>query len=151
MNQPETPVTPPAVTTSKPVAPPQRIEWAAVRESAYATVAARVRDLQNLEKVSKGRGVPSLHELVELARSVATVLVAIPKETQRMGESLATLWVQMSLRLEAVISVLEEKGLVEKGAIQAKMSTILEDQKAIHQKKQGETLEKSLEQVKKAE
>lgn len=151
MNQPETPVTPPAVTTSKPAAATQRIEWAAVRESAYATVAARVRDLQNLEKVSKGKGVPSLHELTELARSVATVLVALPKETQRMGESLATLWVQMSLRLEAVISVLEEKGLVEKGAIQAKMSTILEEQKAIHQRQQEETLEKSIKQVGKAE
>jgi len=148
MDEQKTPATP----VTKPEAPPaQRIDWSAVRDSAYAAVAARVRDLQNLEKVSKGKGVPSLHETADFARAVATVLACLPRESQKMGETLTTLWVQLSLRVDAVISLLDEKGLLEKSAIQAKMTTIIDEQKALLQKRQEEALAKSVEQVKKAE
>jgi hypothetical protein len=145
MDENKTPVpeTPPAA--QKP-----QLDWSAIRDAAFSKVTTRVRALQNLEKINKA-GVPSLYELNELFTGMATCLAAIPREVQKQGEVLYTMLVNFSLRLDAMFAILEEKGIAEKGALQAKMTTILEEQKALFRQRKEDALAKSVEQVKKSE
>lgn len=136
----------PTPETPAPVPQKPQFDWSAIRDAAFAKVTTRVRALQNLEKISKD-GKPSLYELNELFTAMATCLAAIPREAQKQGEVLYTMLVNFSLRLDALFSILEEKGVVEKGALQAKMTTILDEQKALIKQKKEDALAKSVEQV----
>ena len=137
-----------------PVAAPPKptaLDWSAIRDGAFAKVATRVRALQNLEKVSKGRGTPSLNEQVEMFTAIATCLAALPREIQQRFDGLMTVLVNFSVRMDALVALMEEKGVLEKGALATKMTTIIDEQKALLKKQKEDALAKSVEQTKKGE
>jgi hypothetical protein len=136
---------------AQPAPPKQQFDWSAIRDAAFAKVTTRVRALQNLEKISKGAGKPSLNELTDLFTGIATCLAALPREQQKQGEVLYTMLVNFSLRLDAIFAILEEKAIVGKDELQAKMTTILDEQKALIRQRKEDALAKSVEQTKKPE
>jgi hypothetical protein len=101
-------------------APVKVVDWVAVREKAEQGVIGGVTQLQNLERISKGAGRPALHELVALFTNIAVYLNTLPREMTEMGRVLSSLLIQGSLRLDALLNVLIEKGVLTAEEFQEK-------------------------------
>lgn len=138
-------------TKAAPVAPPAvrpPIDWGQVRVVASQGILKEVKSLQHLMQVSKGKGVPTLGELTEVFSNIGAVLAAIPHEQQEMGKTLTTLLINISLRLDALIAVLEETKVIESGSVPKRATTIIDEQKAALKKKREDDLAKSVETAK---
>jgi hypothetical protein len=132
------------------LAPRPKIDWGQIRVAASAGILKEVQSLQHLNQVSKGKGVPTLHEMVEMFSNIGAVLAALPHEQQELGQTLTTLLVNVSLRLDAVIAVLEETNVIEKGSVAKRATTIIDEQRAAIKKQREESLAKSVEAAKQA-
>jgi hypothetical protein len=106
--------------TSDPSTPVKAVDWVAVREKAEYGLVSGVTGLQNLERISKGAGRPALHELVSLFTNTAVYLSTLPREMTEMGRVLSSLLIQGSLRLDALLNVLIDKGVLTSEEFQAK-------------------------------
>lgn len=143
---PQTPANP----APPPAAPRPKIDWGQIRVAASAGILKEVKALQHLNQVSKGKGVPTLHETIEIFSNIGAVLAALPHEQQELGQTLTTLLVNVSLRLDAVIAVLEETNVIEKGSVAKRATTIIDEQRAAIKKQREEALAKSVEAAKQA-
>ncbi len=127
----------------------QRGEISVLRAKAEAKIMEGVKGLQKLNVISKGAGKPTLLEFINLFASMGAAVNATAQEGQLSARVLTTAAFQHNIQSEAILSILKAKGIVEESEFEAAIDTIVAEQRAAAEKRKKETLQASIDQVKK--
>jgi hypothetical protein len=101
-----------------------------------------------LEKVSKGAGNASLHELTALFAALESQIQALCEEQQLSLQVLTRAFFQGNVQSDAVLKVLREKGVVSEEEFRAAVDTIISEQRAIQEAAAGNAIQDSVDQLK---
>jgi hypothetical protein len=126
----------------------QRAAFTEMRMKATGMALKGLKALRHLEKVSKGRGTPSLHELTELFASLEAQIQASIEEQQLALQVLTRAFFQGNVQSDAILKMLRDKGVVSEEDFRAAVDTILSEQRAAVAEKDDATIEKSVNQLK---
>ncbi len=127
----------------------QRGEISVLRAKAEAKIMEGVVALQKLNKISKGAGKPTLLEFINLFAAMGAAINATAQEGQLSARVLTTAAFQHNIQSEAILSILKDKGIVEASEFEAAIDTIVAEQRAAAEKRKQETIQASIDQVKK--
>lgn len=127
----------------------KRGEISVLRAKAEAKIMEGVRGLQKLNQISKGAGKPTLIEFINLFAAMGAAINATAQEGQLSSRILTTSAFQVNIQCEALLKVLQDKGLVEEGEFSAAIDTIVAEQRAAAEEQKKETLKAAVDQVKK--
>ena len=102
-----------------------RAREGAEKNAALNGLKARITALRHLDKISKGAGKPSIDELASALSAAYAAIIAQSTELQMTQSLITSTLLQSNIRNDAVLSVLQEKGIVTEEDVRAAQDTIL--------------------------
>ena len=125
-----------------------RAGFTEMRMKAAGLALKGIKSLRHLEKVSKGRGTPSLNELTALFAALEGQIQASIEENQLSLQVLTRAFFQGNVQSDAVLRVLREKGVVSEEDFRAAVDTILDEQRAAAEEAKQESIDGAVNQLK---
>lgn len=126
----------------------QKAGFTELRMKATAMALKGIKSLRHLDKVSKGRGTPTLNEIAQLFAALESQIQGGIEELNLGIQVLTQAFFQSNVQSDAVLRVLREKGVVSEDEFRAAVGTIIDEQRAAVKEKESDTLEDAVDQLK---